>query len=89
MDTGIGYVKVPEKHVEIYEEIVTIEELSFKKYQSNSFDTRVAGFVEESGEALQCVGKLMKDRYDAKTRDYARLELLQCAGQIIRLLAIL
>ncbi len=53
------------------------------KYPASDLDARIDGFAQECGEALQA---LIKFKHGLGTREHARLEVIQAAGQALRLL---
>jgi hypothetical protein len=56
------------------------------KYPEHDMENRIDGFIQEAGEASQAVIKFKHDPGSESKKAHARLELIQCAGQIIRLL---
>ncbi len=61
-----------------------------KKYPEGDLESRIDGFVQESGEAMQALLKLKytpgDDENYSAVIEHARLEVRQAAGQAIRLL---
>lgn len=66
-----------------FDAIVDEVEKARIKYPASDLSSRYDGFVQECGEALQAI---VKYKQGIGTLEHARLEVIQAAGQAIRLL---